>query len=94
MKIDLTEKANEELEKLMKSKDEKKPLRIHVASYGWAGPSFGLALDEQKEGDSVTEVDGYTFVVEEDLLDVFSGFTIDYSDSWLKRGFNVVPNRE
>lgn len=92
MRIDITEKASVELEKLMKAKEEKS-LRIHVGSYGWAGPSFGLALDEQIDGDAVTEVNGYTFLVEEDLLDAYNGFTIDYSDSWLKKGFSVIPSR-
>ncbi len=34
MKIDLTEKAKDELEKVMESRKEKKPLRIYIAGYG------------------------------------------------------------
>lgn len=93
MIVDLTERANEELEKIMKGKKEKKALRIHVSSFGWAGPSFGIALDEQKDGDVETEVNGYTFLAEEDLLDSFNKFTIDYGDSMLNKGFTVKPGR-
>lgn len=34
MNIDITEKAMEELAKVAKTKEEMKPLRIYVASYG------------------------------------------------------------
>lgn len=34
MKINVTEKAKEELQKVMESKEEKKPLRIYIAGYG------------------------------------------------------------
>ena len=93
MKIDLTEKAHEELKKVMESRKDKKPLRIYIAGYGWGGPSFGLALDELKKGDVSTDIDDFTFLLEEDLLESFSAFTIDYSDSWLRRGFSVIPDR-
>lgn len=92
MKIDLTEKAKDELEKVMESRKEKKPLRIYIAGYGWGGPSFGLALDEHKEGDASMDVGDYTFLIEEDLTESFGSFTIDYSDSWLRRGFSVIPD--
>ena len=61
MKIDLTNKAKAELENLMKSREDKKPLRIYIASFGWGGPAFGLALDEFKEGDLKTEINDFTF---------------------------------
>lgn len=93
MKIDLTERAQEELKKVMDSRKDKKPLRIYIAGYGWGGPSFGLALDELKDGDAKTEIDDFTFLVEEDLAEAFNAFTVDYSDSWLRRGFSVIPDR-
>lgn len=51
-----------------------------------------MALDERKEGDDIMEIDDYTIVLEEDLIENFDSFTIDYSDSWLKRGFSVASN--
>lgn len=93
MKIDLTKTANEELKKVMESRDSIKPLRIYIAGYGWGGPSFGLALDELKEGDESTKIGDYTFVLEGDLIESFDTFTVDYSDNWLRRGFTVTPDR-
>lgn len=93
MVIDLTPKAKEELIKVVENKKTDKPLRIYIASYGWGGPSFGLALDEHKEGDSQSKVDDFTFLLEKGLEEDFGKFTVDYSDNWLKRGFTVIPDR-
>lgn len=93
MKVDVTERAQEELKKVIQSKDVDKDLRIYIAAFGWGGPSFGLALDELKEGDAKTEVGDFTFLLEEELVDNFGAFTIDYSDNWLRKGFSVVPDR-
>jgi len=51
-----------------------------------------LALDEPKEEDVEIEVDDFTFVVEDVLAENFNVFTIDYSNSWLRRGFTVIPD--
>lgn len=93
MIIDLTPKATEELTKIVETKKTEKPLRIYIAGYGWGGPSFGLALDEHKEGDIETKIDRFTFLVEEGLEESFGKFTVDYSDNWIKRGFTVIPDR-
>lgn len=92
MVIDLTKKAKEELIKIIEEKETEKPLRIYAAGYGWGGPSFGIALDEQKDGDIVTEIDGITFLVEEVFGESYSKFTVDYSDSFLRKGFVILPN--
>ena len=93
MNINITERAQEELKKVIENRKESKPLRIYIAAFGWGGPSFGLALDELKDGDKKTEIGDFTFVIEEDIADAFGTFTIDYSDSWLRRGFSVIPDR-
>ncbi len=93
MDIKLTDEAKKELAKLAEQKDyNDKPLRIYLAGYGWAGPSFAIALDELKDGDVKSEVDNFTFIVEEELVDTFPSFTVDYSNSWLRRGFLVIPS--
>lgn len=93
MKINLTEKAINELKTTMETKEQEKTLRIYVAGHGWGGPSFGLTLDESKEGDTVVSTEGYEIAVEEGLDEMFDSFTVDYSDSWLRKGFVVMPDR-
>ncbi len=93
MKIDVTNKANEELKKYLESKNlGDHGFRIYIAGFGWGGPSFGIALDEQKDGDKVKKIDELTFLIEEDLTETYGSFTVDYSDSWLRKGFNIIPD--
>lgn len=94
MKINITDIAKEQLEKALTSRKDKKPLRIYIAGYGWGGPSFGLALDEPKENDVTYQVDDFTIVVEDLIDENFESFTIDYSNSWLRKGFMVIPDRK
>jgi Fe-S cluster assembly iron-binding protein IscA len=49
---------------------------------------MGLVLDEQKENDEVFEEGGLKFVVGDDLTQ-FEGFKVEYSNSFLKKGFSV-----
>jgi Fe-S cluster assembly iron-binding protein IscA len=49
---------------------------------------MGLVLDEQKENDKIFEEGGLKFVVGDDLTQ-FEGFDVDYSSSFLKKGFSV-----
>lgn len=93
MKINLTDSAKEELQKVLASrKDKNKMLRIFLAGYGWSGPSFSMALDEPKEGDVEVNVDEFKFYIEDLAYENFDSFTIDYSDNWLRRGFSILPN--
>lgn len=93
MNINVTDKASKELKKYLKSKGlDDHSFRIYVAGFGWGGPNFGIALDEQKDGDKTQEIDGLTFVVEEDLTETYDSFKVDYSDNWLRKGFHVTSN--
>jgi len=93
MVIDVTDVAREELKKLLEAKKTDKQLKIYIAAYGWGGPTFGLALDELKDGDDLVKNDDFNFVIEEGLSQNYGKFTVDYSDNWLKRGFSIIPDR-
>ena len=93
MVIDVTDVAKNELKKVLEEKNTDKSLRIYTAAYGWGGPTFGLALDELKDGDKIVKSADFDFVVEEGLSDNYGKFTVDYSDNWLKRGFSIIPDR-
>ena len=91
MLVDVTSKAKDKLNELLEGKEAEKSLRIYIAGYGWGGPTFGMALEEAKDGDEKVATEGFNFVVEEDLKEIYEQFTIDYSDSWLRKGFVVYP---
>jgi len=92
MKIITTDMAIKELENIKNSKNlNSMDVRIYIQGYGWGGPSFGIALDEHKENDYVVEVPSGKIVVENELIDIYDGFEIDYANSWLTKGFVVKP---
>jgi len=92
MSIKVTNKALGEIKKVLEQKNAtNKKIRIFLAGIGWGGPSFNLALDEQKENDEIYSEDGIDFVADKSLIDQYGGFKIDYSNFFLQRGFLVHP---
>jgi len=68
-------------------------LRLAVDGGGCAGFSYRFALGELEEGDSVTETDGVTLVVDPTSLDLVDGSQIDYVEDLGGAAFKVTnPN--
>ena len=85
--LNITEKALAALSETVKEKASS--IRILVKGYGWGGPVFGIALDEQKDGDQVVMIEEHQFVIDSELVDLFKGFSVDYSDNWFGKGFTI-----
>lgn len=93
MKINITKNAQEKLKEIIKGNSEDKGyVRLYIAGIGWGGPKFGIALDEQKENDEVYVEDEINYIVDKDLLHNYSVFNIEYTNNWLRNGFNVTAN--
>ena len=92
MNIKVTNKALDEIKKVIKDKNAtSKKIRIFLAGIGWGGPKFNLALDEQKENDEIYREGSVDFVTDKSLIEQYSGFKIDYSNFFLQRGFLIHP---
>lgn len=52
-----------------------------------------MALDESKDNDLKIESEGFEFLVEENLKELYNKFSVDYSDTWLRKGFIIAPDR-
>lgn len=90
MNIKVTEKAKKMIKETLSDKDLVDPvIRIYVAGFGWGGPNFGIALDEQKKNDYAMKDDGINYVVEDELIDSYGEFLVDYSTNWLYKGFKI-----
>jgi Fe-S cluster assembly iron-binding protein IscA len=50
-----------------------------------------MALDEPKQDDELTQVGEFKFAVDKDAKENYSGFYVDYSNEWLRRGFRISP---
>ena len=59
----VTEKALEMINELLKDREEAHTIRFVMTEGGCAGPSLGMALDDQKEDDEMFKENGITFVI-------------------------------
>ena len=87
MKVTLDKKATMALKDVLKDKSPESNIRIYFAGIGWGGPSFGLALDEQKSDDKAYSVDGINFVMSENDY-------MQYGDMFIRDtgyGFMIAP---
>lgn len=89
MKINITAKAAAKLKEMLGKNGQGKNVRIMMTGIGWGGPRFGIALDEQKNNDQNINIENLDFVIEQDLADQFNGFSVDYQDFFLNKGFQV-----
>lgn len=92
MKIMITDKAKDMINKTLNEKDIKESnVRLYIKGVGWGGPTFGIALDEQKPVDYNEKIENINYIVEKDLLEKYGGFKIDYTNGWLYKGFKIMP---
>lgn len=87
MKVTLDEKATLVLKDILKDKNADSKIRVYFAGIGWGGPSFGLALDEQKSDDKTYSIDGIDFIMSESDYNQYGNMVI--LDTGY--GFKVAP---
>lgn len=76
--LTLTDSARAELDAYFEGK-EKAPIRVYLASGGCSGPHLALALDQPNDEDSTFDSNGYSFLVNKELLAEGKNFTIEFS---------------
>ncbi len=92
MNINITKKALDGIKKVLRGKNStSKKARIFLAGTGWGGPTFNLALDEQKENDEIYSKDSVDFIADKSLIDEYRGFKINSSNFFLQKGFLIHP---
>lgn len=50
--------------------------RFEIGDFGWSGPIFNVVLDEQKENDIVTEIDGVKFAADNEIANLIKDIEI------------------
>ncbi len=93
--IDITEKAREKLEELLKSKgaSPEAGLRLGVSKGGCAGWQYEMKVGEPSEGDEVVDHGGVRVIVAADSLEKLRGSEIDFSDDLTDAGFKIQNPR-
>ena len=88
MKITLPESAVKTLKDILQdNQDRPQTIRVYFAGIGWGGPSFCIALDEQKDSDVAYEVDGLQFIMDKNEYAQHGDIVIEDTGY----GFRVIP---
>lgn len=91
MKIDLTESAKEQI---LKENKGDKYIRLYIKNMSWAGPTFGLSLDETiKDTDVLKELEGIKFIVDDHIENTYRKIVVDYGDRYFRKGYIVEQDR-
>ena len=90
-KVIVTEKAANKLKEILKSQNkEGMGLRIQVMSGGCSGYQYGFDFeDTSKENDTVVEVSGVKFYIDNESLSMIRGAKVDYVESLQGAGFKI-----
>lgn len=90
LNVSLTEKAAEKVKAAIE-KDGKAgaALRLYVSGGGCSGFQYGLAFDEQADGDHVIEAHGVKLLIDEQSAEYLDGSEVDYVETVMGEGFRV-----
>ncbi len=89
--LEITDVARDKIKEVL-SENSGKYLRI-VIEAGCGGPRLGLALDELKENEKTTQVNGIDVLISDEVKLYSDGNMIDYIKSAEGEGF-VINNPE
>ena len=88
--ISITPVAAEKVRELVQQEnDPSLGLRIFVAGGGCSGLQYGMTLDEETDGDTVINMEGFRVFVDDMSLNYITGSEVDYVDSLMGAGFTV-----
>jgi len=92
--LELTPNAVAEVKTLSAQPDNAgKFLRVYVEQGGCSGLQYGLVFDEKREGDTVSERQGVTVLVDAFSAQYLRGTCVDFSDALTGGGFKLInPN--
>ena len=85
--ITATPEAIEAIRVFLEKNNLQKPVRIHLQSTGCCDASLGLMADDAHENDLVQNIQGITFVISPEVLEMTGNITIDYVSQKHKTGF-------
>ena len=85
--LEITDVARDKIKEVL-SVNSDKYLRIAIEA-GWGGPRLGLALDELKENEATTHINGIDLLMSDEVKPFSDGNKIDYVKSEDGEGFVI-----
>lgn len=90
MEIKVSELAVKKINEVVKQNNEQSILRIYVEKASCSSARFGIAFDNVKDNDEITEAYGIKFITDKQYMPKYSnGINIDYVIS-PKEGFIIA----
>ncbi len=86
--LKITDKAKEVLDQHFEEKD-KEPIRIYIAS-ACSGTRLALGIDSAKEGDESINLEGYDFVIDNELFEQAKPMVIDLTPMGIEISSSLV----
>lgn len=91
--IELTDKALEEVKKLLSEEEPGKGLRLAVQGGGCSGFSYKLSFDTPTEKDHLITLDGVSVMLDPKSAIYLKGITVDFQGGLEGKGFVFMnPN--
>jgi len=88
--LEVTPSAHEKFTEYFKEQPAVSPIRVFLNQGGCGGPAIALALDDPQANDHVIEIDGYTYLVDKELMEAAKPIKIDYSPMGFELSSNLV----
>ncbi len=85
--LEITDVARDKIKEVL-SEYSGKYLRIAIEA-GWGGPRLGLVLDELKENEETTQLNGIDLLISDEVKSYSDGNTINYIQSTDGEGFVI-----
>jgi len=76
--LEVTKPATDKIAEYFKD-NELSPIRIFLQAEGCAPPSLAMDVDEPKDTDTVFDIDGFQFIVDEDFMVEAAPIEVDYN---------------
>ena len=93
MEIIITNKAIEKIKEMAKKHNIEPTVRVYVESTACKGANFGIAFDEPKQFDILTEMDGVEIITDTTFLPKYcDGLSIDFTDSIDKKVGYIIKS--
>ncbi len=88
-----TPDAATEVQRMLKTEEKGKLLRVYVEAGGCSGLEYGLVFDAPREKDHRAECHGVQVLVDDFSINYLRGTVVDFSDDLNNSGFKIKnPN--
>ena len=91
----ITESAQNMVRDTLAEQDLEAPVRIFLNDEcGCGGPQLALTVSEQQKEDSVFELEGQTYLLNQNLVELCGDVEVDYVDDGIRKGFIITSEKE